>query len=95
MRTYTSSLSFEFSGSTCKWHLVAVNSYGGHSEFGQGKGDGVFKIINKWQINFSDMEGKPKTYDAYFSFVKGGRILWMNDAQYTGSGIFTEFKKAD
>ena len=44
---------------------------------------------------FFEMEGKPKTYDAYFSFVKGGRILWMNDAQYTGSGIFTKFKKAD
>lgn len=60
MRTYTSSLSFEFSGSTCKWHLVAVNSYGGHSEFGQGIGDGVFKIINKWQINFSKWKENQK-----------------------------------
>jgi len=38
------------------------------------------------------MEGKPKTFDAYFSCIKGGRILWMNDAKYPGTG-FTGFSK--
>lgn len=92
MSTYSSSQSFEFTGGSYKWHLVAVNSYGGASTFGQGKGSGTFKILNNWQINFSEMEGKPKTFDAYFSFVKGGRILWMNDAKFPGNGVFTGFK---
>lgn len=93
MSTYTSSQSFEFSGDTYKWNLVAINSYGGQAKFGQGKGNGTFKVLNNWQIYFSEMEGKPKTFDAYFSATKGGRVLWMNDAQYPGSGIFTGFSK--
>jgi hypothetical protein len=40
---------------------------------------------NNWQINFSDLEGKPKTYNAYFSCIKGGaRILWLQDTGYGG-----------
>ncbi len=91
--TYSSSQSYEFSGNTYKWDLLAVNSYGSHAAVGQGKGKGIFKILNNWQIHFSEMEGKPKTFDAYFSATKGGRVLWMNDAQYPGSGIFTGFSK--
>ena len=89
--TYTSSQSFEFNGSNYVWKLVAVNSYGGRSEFGQGTGNGTFKVLNNWQIYFSEMEGKPKTFDAYFSAVKDGRILWKNDTQYPGTGILTGF----
>ncbi len=94
MSTYSSSQYFEFSsGQKYKWQLVAANSYGGSSSFAHAKGAGTFKVINDWQINFSDIEGKPKTYDAYFSAIKGSRILWMNDAKYPGSGIFTGFGK--
>ena len=94
MSTYSSSQSFEFfSGNKYKWNLVAVNSYGGSSQFAQGKGQGTFKVLNNWQIYFSEMEGKPKTYNAYFSCVKGSRILWIIDAQYPGSGLYTGFSK--
>ncbi|MEO6681734.1 MAG: hypothetical protein ABIN48_02825 [Ginsengibacter sp.] len=93
MSSYTSTQSFEFSGNTYKWHLVAANSYGGNSEFGQAKGNGNFKVLNNWLLWFSEMEGKPKTFDAYFSAVKGGRILWMNDANFPASGIYTGFSK--
>jgi hypothetical protein len=92
MSTYSSSQWFDFgNGQSYKWQLVAANSYGGATSFGQAKGSGTFKVVNNWQIWFSDIEGKPKTYDAYFSATKGGRVLWMNDAQYPGSGIFTGF----
>lgn len=93
MSTYTSSQTFEFTGNRYKWQLVAANSYGGQSAFAQAKGNGIFKVLNNWQVNFSDLEGKPKTFNAYFSAVKGSRILWMIDAQYPGSGIYTGFKK--
>lgn len=94
MSTYSSSQWFDFgAGNTYKWQLVAANSYGGVSKFAQAKGAGAFKMLNNWQIYFSDIEGKPKTYDVYFTANKGGRVLWMNDAEYKGSGIFTGYTK--
>ncbi len=94
MSTYSSSQWFEFStGNSYKWQLVAANSYGGVSGFAQAKGAGTFKSLNNWQLYFSDMEGKPKTYDVYFTATKGGRVLWMNDAKHPGSGIFTGYSK--
>jgi hypothetical protein len=94
MSTYSSSQTFVFGANqTYKWDLVAANSYGGNTKFASAKGAGTFKVLNNWQIYFSQMEGKPKTYDAYFSCTKGGRVLWMNDASYKGSNIFTGFTK--
>jgi len=83
MSTYSSSQVFEFfSGSKYKWNLVAANSYGGASQFASAKGAGTFKVLNNWQIYFSEMEGKPKTYDACFSAIKGGRLLWIDGQAY-------------
>lgn len=94
MSTYSSSQWFEFGkGNTYRWQLVATNSYGGATSFAQAKGAGTFKSLNNWQLYFSDIEGKPKTYDVYFTATKAGRVLWMNDAQYKGSGIFTGYSK--
>ena len=92
MSTYSSAQSFVFGkNQTYSWSLVAANSYAGTSRFAQAKGKGSFTMNNQWKITFSEMEGKPKTYDAYFSAVKNGRILWMNDANYPGNGVFTGF----
>ena len=92
MSTYSSSAWFVFkAGYNYHWELVAVNSYGGIANAAQAKSDGTFKSLNDWQLYFSDMEGKPKTFDVYFSAIKGGRVLWMNDAKYPGSGIFAGF----
>jgi hypothetical protein len=92
MSTYSSSQSFEFGqNQSYKWELVAANSGGGRTSFAKATGKGSFKLINEWKIRFSEMEGKPKTYDAYFSAIPGGRVLWLNDADYAGSGIFTGF----
>ena len=94
MSSYTSTQTFQFSGNTYQWHLVAANSFGGRSEFGQAKGSGSFEVLNNWQIYFSDLEGKSKTFDAYFSAIKGGRILWLNNTE-SGTGIFTGFLKQE
>lgn len=95
MSTYTSSQEFEFFvAQKYKWHLVAANSFAGSTKVAQGKGDGNFKLLNNWQIQFTNMEGKTKTFDAYFSCTKGGRILWINDANAPGSGIFTGFARS-
>ncbi|HLN73868.1 MAG TPA: hypothetical protein VK205_11275 [Prolixibacteraceae bacterium] len=92
MSTYSSSAWFIFKASyNYHWELAAINSFGGIANAVQSKSDGTFKSLNDWQLYFSDMEGKPKTFDVYFSAIKGGRVLWMNDANYPGSGIFTGF----
>ncbi len=95
MSTYTSSAWFVFKAAyNYHWELVAVNSYGGEMDVAKSKSDGTFKSLNNWQLYFSDMEGKPKTFDVYFTAIKGGRVFWMNDAKYPGSGIFTGFSKS-
>lgn len=94
MSTYSSSQWFEFSkAQRYTWELVATNSYGGKTNFAKATGNGTVKSLNNWQLYFSNIEGKAKTYDVYFSAVKGGRVLWMNDTNYKGSGIYTGFVK--
>lgn len=94
MSTYSSSQWFVFGkGQTYTWELVATNSYSGQTKFANAKGAGTFNAPNNWQLYFSDIEGKSKTYDAYFSAVKGGRVLWLNDAKNPGSGVFTGYSK--
>ena len=56
----------------------------------QAKANGTWKLLGNWQIWCSKIEGKPKTYNAYFSCVKGGRILWLQDIEY---GSFTAYGK--
>lgn len=95
MSTYSSSEWFVFkAGYNYHWQLVAANSYGGVMDVAQAKSDGTFKSLNNWQMYFSDMEGKPKTFDVYFTAIKGGRVLWMNDSNSPGSGIFTGYSKS-
>ena len=93
MSTYSSSQWFEFgTEQSYKWKLIAANTYG-TTQISQAEGKGTFTVVNDWQIKFSEIEGKPKLFDAYFTAIKGGRILWMNDTQYSGSGIFTGYKQ--
>ena len=94
MNINQSSQTFVFdAGNTYNWKIIAVNGMVGNMKFGQATGKGTFKVLNNWQIYFSEMEGKPKTFNTYFSCIKGGRILWMIDAKYPGSGIYTGYGK--
>ncbi|HEY5824364.1 MAG TPA: hypothetical protein VIT44_08365, partial [Cyclobacteriaceae bacterium] len=57
-------------------------------KFAGAKSDGTLTVPNNWQIHFSDLEGKPKTYNAFFSCVKGARLLWLEDSGYPGYTAF-------
>ena len=92
MSTYTSSENFEFTATTYKWALVAANSSGGNTNFANAKSTGTYKVLNSWQIYFSDIEKKPRTYNAYFSCIKGARILWLQD---TGYGDYSSYGKVE
>lgn len=92
MNVHQSSQTFQFgSGQTYNWNLVAVNGMVGNMKFDNAKSSGKFTVPNNWQIRFSDIERKPKTYHAHFSCIKGGRILHLLDAEYPGNGMYTSF----
>lgn len=88
--THTASQWFTFKpNQNYHWEMIVTMNTGAITV----DGDGAFKSLNNWQLYFSDIDGAPKTYDAYFTAIKGGRILWLNDAEHPGSGIFTGFGK--
>jgi hypothetical protein len=80
--SHSSKQSFQFTGTTYHWELVAASGVVGNLQFAGAKSDGTFRVPNNWQIYFSDIEGKPKTYNAYFTCIKGARILWIDDTGY-------------
>ena len=50
----------------------------GNIKFQSVKSSGKVSVPGIWQVTFSDIEGKPRTYNASFSAVKGGRVLWLD-----------------
>lgn len=94
MDTHSSNQNFEFGPqNTYTWDLSVASGFVGSIKFQNVKSSGQFSLPNNWQINFSDLEGKPKTYNAFFSCAKGVRILWLEDTGYpTG---YTGYGKAD
>ena len=96
MNLNTANRTFQFgAGNTYQWNFVWVNGFVGKEKVAQDKSSGKFSMLNDWQVQFSNMGGKPEAYDAYFTCIKGGRILWMNSVQSPGSGIFTGYGKAE
>jgi hypothetical protein len=83
---------FEFSsGGNYKWNLLVVNGMVGAMNYAQVKSTGKLQLLNNWQVSCTDIEGKPKKYHAFFSCIKGARLLKLLDADYPGSGIPTVF----
>ena len=93
MDTHSSAQNFEFSSNgTYKWDLAVASGFVGNIKFQGVKSSGNFKLLNNWQIYFSEIEKKPKTYNAFFSCIKGARILWLQD---TGYGDYSGYGKKE
>ncbi|MCE2934534.1 MAG: hypothetical protein ACK5WO_04245 [Cyclobacteriaceae bacterium] len=76
---------------TYDWQLSTASGFVGNIKFDGAKSGGRFTMPNNWQINFSEIEKKPRLYNAYFTCErKGARILWLQDTSYGG---FTGFGK--
>nr|WP_294902854.1 hypothetical protein [uncultured Lacibacter sp.] len=74
---------------TYQWDLgMATNSMSTGSRTDVAKASGTWKVLNNWQIWCSDIERRPVTYNAYFSCIKGARILWLQDVSY---GSYTAY----
>ncbi|WP_310557361.1 hypothetical protein [Flavobacterium sp.] len=81
--THASNESFEFgAGNTYKWDLGVASGFVGNIKFQSVKSAGKFTNLNNWQIKFSDIEGKPKSYNIQFSCIKGARILWIGETGF-------------
>ncbi|MDZ4795299.1 MAG: hypothetical protein SGI83_13545 [Bacteroidota bacterium] len=90
--THASNQSFEFStANSYKWDIAMASGFVGSIKFQSRKSAGKFSLPGNWQVNFSDIEGKPKQYNTYFSCIKGARILWLQDKSY---GDYTGFGKS-
>jgi len=81
--TQASAENFVFgAGNTYRWDLAVASGMVGSIKFQSVKSSGKFSVPNNWQVTFSDIEGKPRTFNASFSAVKGARILWLDDTAY-------------
>lgn len=81
--THASNEVFEFdAGNTYRWSLGVASGFVGNIKFQSVKSNGKISLPNIWQVSFSDIEGKPRTYNVYFSCIKGARILWINNTAY-------------
>jgi hypothetical protein len=94
MKSHSSVEVFEFDqNGGYKWELKVASGFVGSIKFEGVKSNGKMNMVNNWQVHFSDLEGKPKTYNTYFSCIKGARILWLEDIAYpTG---FTGYAKSE
>jgi hypothetical protein len=79
MDTHASVENFQMGpGNSYSWDLGVASGAVGNIKFQSVKASGKYSVPNGWQVTFSDIEGKPRTYNAYFSCIKGLRILWLD-----------------
>lgn len=81
-------------GNSYSWKLLVVNGMVGTMNYNQVQSTGKFTVLNNWQVQFSKIESGPKTFHAFFSCIKGARILNLLDAHSPGSGIYTKYGMA-
>ena len=81
--THASAENFVFgAGNTYKSDLGVASGMVGNIKFQSVKASGKFSVPNNWQVTFSNIEGKPRTYSASFYVVKGARVLWLDDTAF-------------
>jgi hypothetical protein len=81
------------SNNTYNWKILLANGMVGNQNVSQAKSSGTFTVQNNWKIHFSQMQFGPKTYHAYWSCIKGARLLNLLDADAAGSGMYKVFGK--
>ncbi|NCU05536.1 MAG: hypothetical protein GXC73_16310 [Chitinophagaceae bacterium] len=90
--TYASRVNYVFQkNKTYTWDLaMGSGATGTTMKVDQAKANGSWKLVGNWQVWCSDIERRPVTYNAYFSCIKGARILWLQDVSY---GSYTAYGK--
>lgn len=83
MDTHASNENFNIgAGNTYNWDLGVASGQVGNIKFQSKKSNGKLTMTGNWKVNFSDIEGRPRSYDVYFSCIKGLRILWLDNRPF-------------
>jgi len=83
MDTHASVENFKIGpGNTYHWDLGVASGQVGNIKFQSRKSTGKFSMNGNWQVSFSDIEGRPRTYNAHFSCIKGLRVLWLDNKAF-------------
>ncbi|MBN8856127.1 MAG: hypothetical protein BGO55_16315 [Sphingobacteriales bacterium 50-39] len=92
MNVNQSNEEFVFSiGNSYNWKLLVVNGMGGNAKFTEIKSAGQFTVPNNWQISFTMIENRARGYHAFWSCIKGARVLNLLPIETPGSGIYTKY----
>ncbi len=79
MDTHASVENFQMGpGTSYNWDIGVASGAVGNIKFQSRKSSGKFSMISNWQVTFSNIEGKARTYNVYFSCIKGLRVLWLD-----------------
>jgi len=79
MDTHASVENFNIvSGNNYNWDIGVASGQVGNIKFQSKKSSGRLTMTGNWKVNFSDIEGRPRSYNVYFSCIKGLRILWLD-----------------
>lgn len=88
---YSSREIFDFhEDKSYNWKISTANSVNGQTQAQNAESSGKFSMKGNWQVYFSKIETRPRTYNAYFSCIRGGRVLWLQDVEY---GSYTAYGK--
>lgn len=80
---HSSTESFQcFNGGKYEWNLSVANGRIGDIRFQSAKSAGTVTVPDNWHVRFSDIEGKPRIYEAMFTCIKGLRVLWLDGKAY-------------
>lgn len=80
-------------GGSYSWKLLAVNGMVGNMKYAQVQSAGKLTVLNNWQVRFSNIENKARSYHAHWSCIKGARLLKLLSADAPGNGIYTIYGK--
>ncbi len=69
-------------GNAYKWDIGVASGFVGNIKFQSARSSGRFTVPSVWQVAFSDIEGKPRSYNASFTCIKGGRLLWLDGTAF-------------
>ena len=71
--------------------LLVVKGMVGNAQYIEVKSAGQFSAPNNWQLHFTKIESKARTYHAFWSCIKGARVLNLLPVEAPGSGIYTKY----
>ena len=79
MDTHASAENFTIgNNNTYNWDLGVASGAVGNIKFQSRKSSGKLSMNGNWKVNFSNIEGRSRTYDVFFTCIKGLRILWLD-----------------